>query len=60
MKMIRPIKVPEGYVPATYEDLARMANLPVKEARKCTEEMEREGIISLIRREGRLFFKLNL
>ncbi|MEK4525723.1 hypothetical protein NST38_10000 [Paenibacillus sp. FSL H8-0104] len=60
MTMIRPIKVPAGYAPATYEDLAHMTGLPVEEAKKGVSELEEAGIVSIIRLNGFMFYKLNL
>ncbi|MFR9710270.1 hypothetical protein ACL02P_12750 [Paenibacillus sp. MB22_1] len=43
------LRIPKGYTPSTYEQLAELAGLPVSEARRCADEMAAAGIVSLIK-----------
>lgn len=55
------LRIPRGYTPATYEELAHIAGLPVSEARKCADEMVASGIVNIIRvSDNFIFYKLNL
>lgn len=54
------VTVPKGYAPATYEELAQMAGLPVDEAKKGIKEMEEAGIVSIITIGEVMFYRLNL
>lgn len=54
------LRIPNGYTPGTYEELAALAGLPVSEARRCADEMADAGIISLIKAGDLIYYKFNL
>lgn len=54
------LRIPKGYTPSTYDQLAELAGLPVSEARRCADEMAAAGIISLIKHGDVIFYKFDL
>lgn len=56
----RKVFVPKGFIPATYEELAVIAGIPTREARLGVDEMEKAGIVKIIKLGDVLFYKLNL
>lgn len=57
---MRSTRIPKGYTPVTYEQLAYMTGLSVDEMRRCAADMQVSGVLRLISDGRNLYYKLNL
>ncbi|KGE20807.1 hypothetical protein [Paenibacillus wynnii] len=54
------MRIPDGYAPITYAELAHMTGLPLSDVRVSADEMQRAGVLDMIQVGGLLFYKLNI